>query len=161
MVEMVRFMKQDELSQHRLTQLQMRVLERFWNRMPAKRIAAELGISEAWVHKNLSAVRRQLNVNSSAEAAETVFGSKTISIKKHYYHESPVPSRAVVGDRSSVSTETFVPEETVSERALINRYGPAATIAGIVLTAVASILGVTLLIDAGGGMYQLWKALGY
>jgi len=68
-----------------LTELQLKCLEGFWNRRSAKQIAAELGISEAWVNKNLMAARRLLNVNSSADAAAIVFGGKRGSIKNYYY----------------------------------------------------------------------------
>jgi len=64
-----------------LTDLQLKCLDGFWNRKPAKQIAAELDISEGWVHKNLMAVRRQLHVSSSADAAAIVFGAKPGSIK--------------------------------------------------------------------------------
>jgi len=75
-----------------LTELQLKCLEGFWNRRSAKQIAAELGISEAWVNKNLMAARRLLNVNSSADAAAIVFGGKRGSIKNYYYQETDLIS---------------------------------------------------------------------
>jgi len=144
-----------------LTDLQLKCLEGFWNRRPAKQIAADLGISEAWVNKNLLTIRRQLNVTSSADAAAIVFGGKRGSIKSYYYQEtdlSPVAGRA---DRRCASSDEASFALAASERAPINRYGPLATLAGIVLIAVGSIVGVSLMIVAEQGMYQLWKALGY
>jgi DNA-binding CsgD family transcriptional regulator len=79
-----------------LTELQLKCLEGFWNRRPAKQIAADLGISEAWVNKNLLTIRRQLNVTSSADAAAIIFGGKRGSIKSYYYQEtdlSPIAER--------------------------------------------------------------------
>ena len=144
-----------------LTDLQLKCLDGFWNRKPAKQIAAELDISEGWVHKNLMAVRRQLHVSSSADAAAIVFGAKPGSIKNYYYQETAVSRAGVAADDSPASDNHEKLEGAIGERLLINRYGPLATIAGIVLVAVGSIIGVTLMIDAAQGMYQLWKALGY
>jgi DNA-binding CsgD family transcriptional regulator len=144
-----------------LTELQLKCLEGFWNRRSAKQIAAELKISEAWVNKNLMSARRQLNVNSSADAAAIVFGGKRGSIKNYYYQETDLTSVPVVADQGIAGTGALAFEPATSERPLINGYGPLVILAGIVLTALASIIGVTLLIDAGDGMYQLWKALGY
>lgn len=144
-----------------LTELQLKCLEGFWNRRPAKQIAADLGISEAWVNKNLLTIRRQLNVTSSADAAAIVFGGKRGSIKSYYYQETDLPGTASRTDHRGVSSDEASFALAASERALINRYGPLATLAGIVLIAVGSIVAVTLMIAAEQGMYQLWKALGY
>lgn len=144
-----------------LTELQLKCLEGFWNRRPAKQIAADLGISEAWVNKNLLTIRRQLNVTSSADAAAIIFGGKRGSIKSYYYQETDLSPIAERPDRRGAGSDEASFALAASERALINRYGPLATIAGIVVIAVGSIIGVTLMIAAEQGMYQLWKALGY
>jgi len=143
-----------------LTDLQLKCLEGFWNRRSAKQIAAELGISEAWVNKNLMGARRKLHVNSSADAAAIVFGGKRHSIKSYYYQETALPQTKQVPDHGVVSGSGSL-TLSASDRPLINQYGPLATFAGIVGVAIASIVGVTLMIDAGEGLYQLWKALGY
>jgi DNA-binding CsgD family transcriptional regulator len=143
-----------------LTDLQLKCLEGFWNRRSAKQVAAELGISEAWVNKNLMAARRKLHVNSSADAAAIVFGGKRDSIKSYYYQETALPQPRQVSDHGVVSGSGSL-TLSASDRPLINRYGPLATVAGIVGVAIASIVGVTLMIDAGEGLYRLWKALGY
>ncbi len=82
-------MPQDDvkISIAQLTELQRKCLEGFWNRRSAKQIASDLGISEAWVNKNLMTARRKLHVNSSADAAAIVFGgsagvSKATTIRK-------------------------------------------------------------------------------
>lgn len=144
-----------------LTELQLKCLEGFWNRRPAKQIAADLGISEAWVNKNLMAARRTLHVGSSADAAALVFGAKPGSIKNYYYQESSVPPAPRPDDQAAVLSFAQSVERATCERPLINRFGPLTILFGIVLVAFASILGVTLMIDAGDGLYQLWKALGH
>ena len=131
-------------STYSLTELQIKCLEGFWNRRSAKQIGADLGISEAWVNKNLMSARRKLHVNSSADAAAIVFGGTRGSIKTYYYQEE--------GGSLVLAA---------SERPLINRYGPLTTIAGIAFVGVASIVGVALIIEAGEGLYQLLRALGY
>ena len=144
-----------------LTELQLKCLEGFWNRRSAKQIAAELGISEAWVNKNLMAARRLLNVNSSADAAAIVFGGKRGSIKNYYYQETDLISASESAEQGRAGSDALAFEPTASSRPLINTYGPVGIIAGIVLVAVLSIVGVTLLIDAGNGLHELWKAAGY
>src|SRR5690348_18490137 len=84
-----------------LTDLQLKCLEGFWNRRSAKQIAADLGISEAWVNKNLMAARRKLHVNSSAEAAAIVFGGKRGSIKSYYYQETDLPEFTVAANQAA------------------------------------------------------------
>src|SRR5206468_9446850 len=81
--------------------------------------------------------------------------------QNYYYQETAVSRAGVAADDSPASDNHEKLEGAIGERLLINRYGPLATIAGIVLVAVGSIIGVTLMIDAAQGMYQLWKALGY
>jgi DNA-binding CsgD family transcriptional regulator len=144
-----------------LSDLQLKCLEGFWNRRSAKQIAGELRISEAWVNKNLMAARRKLHVNSSADAAAIVFGGKRDSIKSYYYQETALPAARQVSDRPVVSGSGGSLALAASDRPLINRNGPLATVAVIVGVAIASIVGVTLMIDAAEGLYQLWKALGY
>lgn len=144
-----------------LTGLQLKCLDGFWNRRSAKQIAADLRISEAWVNKNLMTARRKLHVNSSAEAAAIVFGGKRGSIKSYYYQETDLQEIGRAGDQRLAGEGAGSLATAASERPLLNRYGPLATIAGIVLVALASIIGVALTIDAGQGLYQLWKAFGY
>lgn len=144
-----------------LTELQLKCLEAFWNRRPIKQIAADLGISEGWVNTNLQLARRQLNVTSSAEAAAVVFGGKRGSIKNYYSQKTTLPETSSPGDRTGAGSDEASFALAASERALINRYGPLATLGGILAVAVASIVGVTLLIDAAQGMYQLLKAFGH
>ena len=144
-----------------LTELQLRCLEGFWNRRSAKQIAADLEISEAWVNKNLMAARRQLNVNSSADAAAIVFGGKRGSIKNYYYQETDLNWPGPAAGQGAAVSGALAIEPAASERPLINRYGPFAILGGIVLVALVSIIAVTLLIDSGEGLYRLWKAFGY
>lgn len=155
-------MAQDDLRRPlpKLTDLELKCLEAFWNRKPAKQIAAELEISEAWVNKNLANVRRKLHVNSSAEAAALVFGGTRGSIRKYYYQETPLPDASAHLDGGWATAEGPPTAAAASEQPLINRYGPLPILAAIVLIAVGSIVGVTLLIDASDGLYQLWKAAG-
>jgi DNA-binding CsgD family transcriptional regulator len=156
-------MPQDELrpSAPELTELQLKCLEGFWNRKPVKRIAADLGISEAWVNKNLLAVRRQLHVSSSADAAAIVFGTKRGSIKNYYYQETDLPEINDAADQARAGANGGTLAQAASKRALINNYGPLATVAGIFLVGLGGIVAVTLIINAGEGLHQLWKALGY
>ena len=144
-----------------LTELQLKCLEGFWNRRSAKQIAADLGISEAWVNKNLLAARRKLHVNSSADAAAIVFGAKPGSIKTYYYQETGVPAAPGDEDQSGAASIVQPVEGAASERPLINRYKPLTILAGIILVALLSIIAVSLMVDAGQGLYQLWKAFGY
>ena len=152
-------MTQDKVgeSTSEFTALQLQCLEGFWNRKTAKRIAADLGLSEAWVNKNLLSVRKQLKVNSTAEAARIIYGSKPGSSKNYYYQESEVSSAARPPQFLSdlASEQSFV--RPASEQALINRLGPFKTVVGIAVVGVASIGGVTLLLDASQGVIQLWK----
>lgn len=144
-----------------LTPLQVKCLEGFWNRKPVKRIAAELGISEAWVNKNLLAVRRQLNVGSSAEAAGIVFGSKRDSIKNYYYQETDLPEIHRAADQSVAGASELSFARVTSERALINNFGVGQTLGWIFAVAVGVIAGLLLMLQAAVGIYQLWSALGY
>ena len=144
-----------------LTKLQLQCLEGFWNRKTAKRIATELKISEAWVNKNLLSVRKQLNVNSSAEAAAIVFGAKANSTKNYYYQETGVPLTASGEDQGRAFADASPSPMVANEQALFNRFGPLATIVGILLVSLVAIIGVSLLIVVAQGMNQLWKALGY
>lgn len=155
-------MSKDEvkLSVSGLTDRQLQCLQGYWNRRPAKLIAADLGISEAGVHKNLSAARRKLHVTSSADAAAIVFGAKPGGIKSYYYRETDLPEIETDADEPGASVSSSL-ALAISERPLINQLGPLATVAGIVLVALISIVGVTLTIDAGEGLYQLLRALGY
>jgi DNA-binding CsgD family transcriptional regulator len=156
-------MPQDDvkISIAQLTELQRKCLEGFWNRRSAKQIGSDLGISEAWVNKNLMTARRKLHVNSSADAAAIVFGGKRGSIKSYYYQETDLPGFAAAGDEPVAGANRGSLALAASERPLINRYGPLAILAGIVGVAVGSIVGVTLMIDAADGLYQLLEALGY
>jgi hypothetical protein len=113
------------------------------------------------VNKNLMAARRKLHVNSSADAAAIVFSGKRGSIKSYYYQETDLQEIGRVADQRLAGGGGGSLVSAASERPLLNRYGPLATIAGIVLVALGSIVGVTLIIDAGQGLNQLWKAFGY
>lgn len=144
-----------------LTELQLKCLEGFWNRRSAKQIAGDLGISEAWVNKNLLGARRKLHVNSSADAATIVFGAKPASIKTYYYQETGVSGEAPAADHSGASAIASPIVGAASERPLINRYQPLTILGGIILVAFVSIIAVSLMVDAGQGLYQLWKAFGY
>ena len=156
-------MPQDDLRPpvHELTKLQLECLEGFWNRKTAKRIATEQNISEAWVNKNLLSVRKQLNVNSSAEAAAIVFGMKSDSIKNYYYQETGVPSLALADDHVLAVHDGPPSRLVASEQALLNRFGPLATIMGILMVSLVAIIGVSLLIVVAQGLNQLWKAFGH
>ena len=144
-----------------LTKLQLQCLEGFWNRKTAKRIATELKISEAWVNKNLLSVRKQLNVNSSAEAAAIVFGARANSTKNYYYQETGVPLMALGEDQERALADASSSSMVANEQALLNRFGPLATIVGILMVSLVAIIGVSLLIVVAQGLNQLWKALGY
>jgi DNA-binding CsgD family transcriptional regulator len=144
-----------------LTDLQRKCLEGFWNRRPAKRIAADLGISEAWVHKNLLAVRRQLNVGSSAEAAAIVFGSQRGSIKNYYYHETDLPEIHRTTDQALTGANEGSFAAVTSERALINNLGVGQTLVAIFAMAFCVIAGLLLMLQSAVGIHQLWVALGY
>ena len=143
------------------SELQMDMLERFWNRKTAKVIAAEIGCSEGWVNKNLQFVRKQLGVNSTSEAAAIVFGSKPGGTKNYYYQETEVPSLGYGSDQAQALPDMRMFGRATGEQALINRMGPVASLAAILLVALGAIMGVTLLIAGAEGMNQLWKALGY
>ena len=144
-----------------LTDLQLKCLEGFWNRKPAKQIAADLGISEAWVHKNLMAVRRQLQVSSSADAAAIVFGSKTGGIKNYYYQETDLPQIPRSGDQVAASAERKASVLVASERALINNLGVGQTLGRVFLVAIGAIAGLLLMLQSAMGIQRLWIALGY
>lgn len=143
-----------------LTDLQIQCLEGFWNRKTAKRIASELKISEAWVNKNLLGARKQLNVNSSAEAAAIVFGSKPGGTKNYYYQKTGVPRLALAVDEALALRDGPPSPMVAREQALLNRFGPLATIVGIVVVSLSAIIGVSLLIGVAQGLNQIWKALG-
>lgn len=155
-------MSPDNLEQSvpELTELQTKCLEGFWNRKPAKQIAAELEISEAWVNKNLLTVRRKLHVNSSAEAALIIFGGQRGSIKSYYYQETGLSKISNTSNGAMVRSGASL-ALSASERPLINEYGPAATIVLIIAVALISIVGVALTISAGNGLYELLQAVGY
>lgn len=70
-----------------LTDLQLRCLEAFWNRRSPRQIAADLGTSEASVSSQFMSARRQLNVNSNADAATVLFGGNG-DIKSYYHRET-------------------------------------------------------------------------
>lgn len=144
-----------------LTELQLKCLEGFWNRRPAKQIAADLNISEAWVHKNLMAARRQLNVSSSADAAAIVFGSKRGSIKNYYYQETGLPEAGQLADQrlAGSAESSFAP--AASERALINNLSVGQTLGWILAVAVGVIAGLLLLLQAADAIRRLWEAFGH
>ena len=144
-----------------LSELQLKCLEGFWNRQSAKQIAAELGISEAWVNKNLLNARRKLHVNSSAEAAAIVFGGKRGSIKTYYYQETDLPEISHATDQvlAGAVGQPFSP--ATSKRALINNFGVGQTLGLIFAVAIGVIAGLLLMLQAAVGIHTLWKALGY
>lgn len=143
-----------------LTELQLKCLEGFWNRKPAKQIAADLGISEAWVHKNLMAVRRQLHVSSSAEAASLVFGSKPGSIKNYYYQETDLSEFPQPMDQAVAGSNALLGSVT-GERGLINNLGVWQTLGWIFGVAIGLIAGLLLLLQSALALRELWTALGY
>jgi DNA-binding CsgD family transcriptional regulator len=156
-------MPQDEVKPptRELTKLQLECLEGFWNRKTAKRIAVELDISEAWVNKNLLGIRKQLNVNSTAEAAAIVFGAKAEGTKNYYYQKTDVSRLALAEDQALALADAPSSSVAASEQALLNRFGPLATIVAIFVVGLGAIIGVSLLIVVAQGMNQLWKALGH
>lgn len=156
-------MPQDDVrpSHPALTDLQLQCLEGFWNRRSAKQIAAELDISEAWVNKNLAAVRRKLHVNSSAEAAAIVFGGKRGSIKSYYYQETDLPQQRCAPDQELVGANGTSFGSMASERALINNFGVGQTLGLIFAVALGVIAGLLLMLQAALGIHTLWAALGY
>lgn len=143
-----------------LTELQLKCLEGFWNRRSAKQIAVDLGISEAWVNKNLMAARRHLNVNSSADAAAIVFGAKLGSIKNYYYQETDLPPINRQTDQCLTGSNAYPNAPVASERALINKFGVGQTLGAVVAVAVGVIAGLLLMLQSAVGIEQLWKALG-
>jgi DNA-binding CsgD family transcriptional regulator len=144
-----------------LSELQLKCLEGFWNRRSAKQIAADLGISEAWVNKNLLNARRKLHVNSSAEAAAIVFGGKRGSIKSYYYQETDLPEFHVSPDQVIAGGGGSPVRSAASERALINTLGVGQTLGLIFAVAIGVIAGLLLMLQAAVGIHTLWKALGY
>lgn len=144
-----------------LTELQLKCLEGFWNRRSAKQIAADLGISEAWVNKNLMAVRRKLHVNSSADAAGIVFGGKRGSIKSYYYQETDLPERHRPVDQGAAGSDGASFGPAASERALINNLGVGQTLGAILVVAVGVIAALLLILQSAVGINQLWKSLGH
>jgi DNA-binding CsgD family transcriptional regulator len=144
-----------------LTELQLKCLEGFWNRRSAKQIAADLGISEAWVNKNLMTVRRKLHVNSSADAAAIVFGGKRGSIKSYYYQETDLPEMALPIDQERAASNGASFGPAASERALINNLGVGQTLGAIFGVAVGVIAALLLILQSAVGIDQLWKALGH
>lgn len=153
--------EQDVRIHPHLTELQLKCLEGFWNRKPAKQIAADLGISEAWVHKNLMAVRRQLHVSSSADAAAIVFGSKRGSIKNYYYQETDLSELPSVREQRPAGSPEQSAGPVASERALINNLGVGQTLVRIFGVALAAIAGLVLMLQSAEGIGRLWEALGY
>ncbi len=156
-------MPQDDLKPpvRGLTKLQMECLKGFWNRKTAKTIATEQNISEAWVNKNLLTVRKLLNVNSSAEAAAIVFGMKAERTKNYYYQETGVSGLTLTDDHGLTDADGPPSPLVAGEQALLNRFGPLATIIGILMVGLVAIIGVSLLIVAGQGLNQLWQAFGH
>jgi DNA-binding CsgD family transcriptional regulator len=143
-----------------LTELQLKCLEGFWNRKPVKQIAADLGISEAWVHKNLMSVRRQLNVSSSADAAMIVFGAKSGSIKNYYYRETDLSEVPELTDQVLAHSNAMF-GGAASDRALINNLGVGKTLGAIFAVAIGAIAGLLLMIQSAIGIRVLMEALGY
>ncbi len=143
-----------------LTELQLKCLEDFWNRKPVKQIAADLGISEAWVHKNLMTIRRQLNVGSSADAAMIVFGSKTGSIKNYYYRETDLSDVPELTDQVLAHSNAIF-GAAASDRALINNLGVGRTLGAIFAVAIGVIAGLVLMLQSAIGIHALMEALGY
>jgi DNA-binding CsgD family transcriptional regulator len=144
-----------------LTELQLKCLEGFWNRQSAKRIGAELGISEAWVNKNLTSARRKLHVNSSADAAAIVFGGKRGGIKRYYYQETDLPQIDKATDQAFAGADGASLGPAASERALINSFGVGQTLGLIFVVALGVIAGLLLMLQSAVGIHELWAALGY
>lgn len=156
-------MPQDEMkhSTPELSELQLKCLEGFWNRRPAKQIAEDLGISEAWVHKNLMAARRKLHVNSSADAAAIVFGAKRGSIKNYYYQETALPEIHRSTDQALAGANRQSLASVASERVLINSFGVGQTLGLVFGVALGVIAGLLLMLQVAVGIQELWAALGY
>lgn len=144
-----------------LSELQLKCLEGFWNRRSAKQIAADLGISEAWVNKNLLNARRKLQVNSSAEAASIMFGGTRGSIKSYYYQETDLPELGRRTDQAPAGAIAKPNATATSERALINNFGVGQTLGLILAVALGVIAGLLLMLQAAVGIHTLWAALGY
>lgn len=144
-----------------LTELQLKCLEGFWNRRSAKQIAADLGISEAWVNKNLLTVRRKLHVNSSADAAAIVFGGRRGSIKNYYYQETDLPEIGQRVDQGAAGSNGASFGSAASERALINNLGVGQTLGAILAVAVGVIAALLLILQSAVGINQLWRSLGH
>lgn len=155
------FMDEVKPSVPELTDRQLQCLEGYWNRRPAKQIAAELGISEAGVHKNLGAARRKLHVTSSADAAAIVFGAKPGGIKSYYYRETNLPLLHNQPDQALAAKEAQTLSTATSERALINRFGVGQTIGLILAVAVGLLAGLVLMLQSAVGFQQLWNALAH
>lgn len=149
------------LSVPELTALEIQCLEGFWNRRHAKTIAADLGISEGWVNKNLANARRKLNVSSSADAAAIVFGGKRPSIKNYYYQETNLPPLVGTSDQVPVVADGLPFAAATSERALLNNFGVGQTVGLIFAVALGLLAGLLLILQSAVGIHQLWKALGY
>ena len=140
-----------------LTPRQMQCLEGFWARKSAKEIGAELSISHHAVEKHLQAARQSLGVGTSIEGARRVFGSSTGATVKPYYNASEIHQDSSPAHACAVPESLMAAEGMASERAHINRFGPALTLLAIVGVAVASILAVALLVTAAEGLTQLWQ----
>jgi DNA-binding CsgD family transcriptional regulator len=150
-----------KLSAPELTDLQLKCLEGFWNRRSAKQIAADLGISEAWVNKNLMNARRKLHVNSSADAAAIIFGGKRGSIKSYYYQETGLSGTHQPSDQALAGVNGASFAAVASERALINHFGVGQTLGLILAVAIGVIVGLLLILQSTLGIRELWAALGY
>jgi DNA-binding CsgD family transcriptional regulator len=144
-----------------LTQLQVKCLDGFWNRKSAKQIGAELGISEAWVNKNLMAARRHFNVNSSAEAAAILFGAKPSDIKNYYYQETGLPEQRFRSDAPGAGGGKSLILPATSERTLINSLGVGRTLGAVLIVAIAVIAGLLLMLQTAEGIAELWRTFGY
>lgn len=154
-------MTQDQLTDERLTPLQQKILFAFWNRRGAKRIASDLGISEAWVNKNLAAVRKELGVNSSSEAAEIVFGSKTEGIKDYYYQKTVLQSGSTRAEEMGVDVESPFSSSAQSSLKRINNLGVGTTLLAICAVAICVVGALALIVQAILGLHQLWNSIGY
>jgi len=156
-------MPQDDVkpSHPSLSELQLKCLEGFWNRRSAKQIAADLGISEAWVNKNLMNARRILHVNSSADAAAIVFGGRRGSIKSYYYQETDLPEIYRAPEQGLVDADGRLLASAASDRAPINTFGAGQTLGLIFAVAIGAIVALLLIVQSALGIDQLWKALGH
>jgi DNA-binding CsgD family transcriptional regulator len=142
-----------------LTRRQVQCLEGFWARKSAKEIGAELGITHHAVEKHLQAARQTLGVGSSIEAARRLFGPPSETTAKPYYDASEVPPHGGMAHAISVPATLLATPGMASERAPINRFGPALTLLAIVGVAVGSILAIALLVTAAQGLTQLWATI--